>query len=183
MAQNWPQKVKNFKISVDFWYFQWFFLKPLNFDQIKASKTLQMISFFQSTFFNVKLEYFMEKISSKLSKCKNWKTSSFSTFLGSSVYNYWATSLHIMVLKTQHKLILVPNRQFWTYNFQLFAGISITPKIHETTKKHVFWQINPNFGSNHESVWILEFNWPEQWNNRVFKLKFGKKKRNEVHQF
>ena len=39
-----------------------------------------------------------------------------------------------------------------------FLGIvSKTPKVHETTKKDIFWQISPSFCSNYEKCWQIDF--------------------------
>ena len=79
------------------------------------------------------------------------------TFLGSFCT---IIELHKKVLRIQQcqqGLILESSRLFWRYNCIFWLElVSKHPKVHSTTKTHVFWQIILNFCSNHEHFCGIE---------------------------
>ena len=101
--------------------------------------------------------------------------------LGSFLYNFLATFLHKMVLKTQQVLIQIfPVENFEEITAFFGTGLKTPENPYETTKKHVLWQAKPNFCSNNETFWRIEFPMTLALNNKVFKTQMGKKW-HEVH--
>ena len=78
--------------------------------------------------------------------------------------------------KNQHWLNLVFSRRFGRYHCKvLLELVSKHPEIHLITKKHVFWQIIPNFCKTAKIFAKKNFHWPERSINRVFRTQFRKR--------